>query len=118
MGVLDEMHHQGVLSAKIFSIYLNKIADAVGSEIYLGGINPAKVADGAEWAFHNVEEKGYWEISMQGIKVCGGKKFGSQCQELQGMCNHRCKVAVDTGTSLITGPRVGVQNLVQHLEIN
>ena len=51
------MHRQNVIKNIMFSFYLNKEADVTGSELYIGGVNPAKIADGHDWKFHDVEEK-------------------------------------------------------------
>lgn len=77
------------------------------SEITFGGYDP-KHFEG-EMNFHDVTSHYYWTINAQQLLVD---------DEDTGICSDDkpCKVAIDSGTSLFTGPSEDLKVLLQHLD--
>ncbi|KAF6212056.1 hypothetical protein GE061_012574 [Apolygus lucorum] len=79
----------------MFSIYLNRNMTATyGGEIVFGGIN-ADLVDETQLKFINVTRPYYWEFKMDKVVI----------QERIVGCRHGCNAVVDTGTSIIVGPK-------------
>jgi len=96
---LQEQHFKD--KPKMFSVFMDKTPGSTFSALYFGGVDSSKAA--GEWTFHNVDSsKGYWWVKLNGIQV-GEDKL----QACQGGCN----AAIDTGTSIITGPKEDVQEI-------
>jgi hypothetical protein len=58
--------------------------------------------------FADVDVEGYWQVKMDDIAVAN---------ERQNMCGDSCKVAVDTGTSLLAGPSTIISALITKLNV-
>ncbi|CAD8190907.1 unnamed protein product [Paramecium octaurelia] len=106
--VFDNMMQQHALEKNQFAFYFAKDPnDITHSEFTLGGYNQAHV-DG-EINYHNVIDKYYWMIKADSILV-GGKDIG--------LCNDgSCKLIVDTGTSIMSGPMDDVGTLLRNLNV-
>lgn len=82
--------------ANIFSFYLstNQVDQ---SELIFGGWDNARIKHGHEIVWHPVEDKLFWSIKLDDIKV-GGKSLG--------ICNEHtnCTMTPDSGTSQLTMP--------------
>merc|ERR1712080_117206 len=65
----------------------------LGGEMILGGTDPA-FYDG-EITYIPVQREGYWEIPMEGMML-GADSIG---------CDGGCTAIVDTGSSLLVGPK-------------
>ncbi|ROT61198.1 cathepsin D-like protein [Penaeus vannamei] len=110
--VFDTMLDQGVVDQPVFSFYLNQIisdSDAngfsaeLGGELVLGGSDPNHYE--GEFHYVPVSRVGYWQLTADGIKVGGVQKD---------FCNP-CETIVDTGTSLIAGPKEEVKEIMSDL---
>ncbi|XP_071533070.1 lysosomal aspartic protease-like [Panulirus ornatus] len=102
--VFDTMVAQGTVDQPIFSFYLNHdMEGSVGGELVLGGSDPNHYE--GEFHYVPVSRVGYWQVTAQGIKVGGeSKPFCSPCETI-----------VDTGTSLIAGPKDDVKSIMHDL---
>lgn len=92
--VFDLMVQQKVVSAPIFSFYLNRNPnDPQGGELIFGGSDPKHYS--GNFTFLNVTKVGYWQFEMDAISVDGQKGP---------YCSGGCQAVADSGTSLIAGP--------------
>lgn len=94
LPVFDSMMQQKLLENNIFSFYLNRNPESQpGGELLLGGTDPQYYT--GNFNYVNVTRKAYWEVHMDQLNV------GDQLT----LCKGGCAAIVDTGTSLITGPK-------------
>ena len=91
---------QKKLTRNIFSFYLNRNLDKSESRLVVGGID-SSLYEG-KIHYNKVVDPYYWTIVADKILV-GGEDLG--------ICK-KCKVVVDTGTSLITGPYDDLEKLL------
>ncbi|KAK8738054.1 hypothetical protein OTU49_004380 [Cherax quadricarinatus] len=102
--VFDTMLVQGAVTQPIFSFYLNHdMSSTLGGELVLGGSDPNHYE--GEFQYVPVSRVGYWQITIDEIKLGG---------EAKSFCNP-CEGIVDTGTSLIVGPSDQVHEIVTEL---
>ncbi|XP_040012821.1 napsin-A isoform X2 [Xiphias gladius] len=98
--VFDKAMAAKLLPQNIFSFYISRDQTAaVGGELILGGTDPQYYTGDLHYV--NVTRKAYWQIEMNGVEV------GSQLT----LCKASCQAIVDTGTSLIVGPREEIRVL-------
>lgn len=98
--LFDNMMKQKKLTRNIFSFYLSKSTEKTESKLVMGGIDSSLYEPPLH--YHQVIDQYYWTIQADKILV-GGEDLG--------ICN-KCKLVVDTGTSLITGPYDDLQKLL------
>jgi len=99
--LFDNAMAKGLVHQPIFSFHLTNDPGQHGS-VLLGGLDE-RFYDG-EMAWIPLSSESYWEIRMTDISVAGTR---------MNLCPpDGCKVAVDTGTSLITGPSEGLDKLL------
>lgn len=113
--IFDSMWTQRLLSVKCFATYLSRRVDGRGSALFLGtdgsdAIARDKYVGSLAWV--PVVSPLYWETRVVSVYL-GDRKLTNLCTETT-----PCAAAVDTGTSLITAPRVDVEVLRRHLRVN
>ncbi|XP_056258131.1 napsin-A [Seriola aureovittata] len=98
--VFDTAMAAKLLPQNVFSFYISRDpAATVGGELTLGGTDPQYYTGDLHYV--NVTRKAYWQIEMNGVAV------GNQLT----LCKAGCQAIVDTGTSLIVGPREEIRAL-------
>ena len=100
--LFDNLMKQQNLKKNMFSFYFSKREDNLDSQLILGGVD--KTLHQGDIHFNDVIDKFYWTIKMDKILVDG---------EDIGVCNN-CKAIIDTGTSLITGPKQKLKLLLSN----
>lgn len=98
--LFDNLIKQKNLKNNIFSFYFDKKSDQTNSQFILGGVD--KNLHRGEINYVDVVDQFYWTIQMDKILIDG--------QDI-GVCD-KCKGIVDTGTSLITGPKQKLRTLL------
>jgi hypothetical protein len=102
LPVFDSLMSQKRLKHNVFSFYLSNKPGKMGGAIVVGGVD--KRLYKGEFRFVELSSDTYWQVAMKDILING---------ESQGFCGtESCKVAVDTGTSLITGPSEDISTLM------
>jgi len=89
-NMIDELTGNGALPGGQISFYLT---DGGDSEVTFGGYKAEYLASDIVWA--PVEVQSWWQVAVKDIT------FDNQPKNL---CGNECKVAVDTGTSMLAGP--------------
>eukprot|EP00741_Cyanophora_paradoxa_P008617 tig00001355_g8341.t1 len=102
--LFDNMMDQKLLDQNVFSFYLTRDPGADGSSLIFGGVNPKYAVE--PFTYHKVVEKSYWLIGMDGVSV-GGKT----------VTKGEGRAVVDTGTSLIVGPRDAVGPIAAAVQV-
>ncbi|NXK33199.1 CATD protein, partial [Piprites chloris] len=96
----DNIMEQKLVEKNVFSFYLNRDPSGQpGGELVLGGTDPKYYTGELRWM--NVTRKAYWQIHMDSVQVGNGTT----------VCDGGCEAIVDTGTSLITGPKAEVKEI-------
>jgi len=93
--VFDNMVEQKLVDQAVFSFWLNRNPeDSNGGQLVLGGVDESLYT--GEINYLPVSKKAYWQVSMDGMTVGGDSNMA---------CKGGCEVVMDTGTSLIVGPK-------------
>ncbi|XP_070150487.1 lysosomal aspartic protease-like [Polyergus mexicanus] len=107
--VFYNMLQQNLVSQPVFSFYLNRNCSAkASSELILGGSDPAHYYGSLRYI--PVSRKGYWQITMQRVRILKTKDKPGQT-----VCAHGCQALVGTGTSLIIGPTSEINIINSHI---
>mmetsp|Transcript_38061 Transcript_38061/g.74847 ORF Transcript_38061/g.74847 Transcript_38061/m.74847 type:complete len:430 (+) Transcript_38061:29-1318(+) len=105
--VFDNIMNQHLLPRNMFSFYYSKLP--VQESVIEFGI-PSREYYHGDLEFVEVSQPVYWELTLKDILIDG---------KPQNVCKHKqCKVVVDTGTSLLTGPTDGIFALVRAIDMN
>eukprot|EP00696_Hemimastix_kukwesjijk_P019857 gnl/Hemi2/9263_TR3231_c0_g1_i1.p1 gnl/Hemi2/9263_TR3231_c0_g1~~gnl/Hemi2/9263_TR3231_c0_g1_i1.p1 ORF type:complete len:408 (-),score=134.64 gnl/Hemi2/9263_TR3231_c0_g1_i1:128-1351(-) len=105
--LFDNAMSKGLLHEPVFSFHLSNTPGQPGS-LLMGGIDERYYEGPITWI--PLASQSYWEIMMTDVSV-NGKRLG--------LCPPSgCKVAVDTGTSLITGPSSGLNQLLASFNLD
>jgi len=89
-NMIDELTEKGALPGGQISFYLT---DGGDSEVTFGGYKAEYLASDIVWA--PVEVQSWWQVAIKDIT------FDNKPANL---CDGECRVAVDTGTSMLAGP--------------
>uniref|UniRef100_A0A8B9XXD6 Peptidase A1 domain-containing protein n=1 Tax=Bos mutus grunniens TaxID=30521 RepID=A0A8B9XXD6_BOSMU len=99
--IFDKLKNEGAISEPIFAFYLSK-KKREGSVVMFGGVDHRYYKGELNWV--PLIEEGDWSVRMDGISM----------KTKVVACSDGCEAVVDTGTSLIKGPRKLV-NKIQKL---
>ncbi|XP_040603549.1 pepsin A-5 isoform X2 [Mesocricetus auratus] len=102
LPVFDNLWMQGLIPQNLFAFYLSS-KDEKGSMLMLGGVDPSYYSGDLHWV--PVSKPSYWQLALDSISVNG----------VVIACEGGCQGIMDTGTSLLTGPRnsiLNIQNLI------
>lgn len=105
--LFDQVIDQRVMNKNMFGFFLSNEVNRPG-KLVLGEHGADKYYKG-ELAAHDVIEDNYWAIRLVDVEV--GNKRLHMCE------GSGCKLAVDSGTSLLTGPTRDISNLLAKLDI-
>mmetsp|Transcript_114815 Transcript_114815/g.325205 ORF Transcript_114815/g.325205 Transcript_114815/m.325205 type:complete len:472 (+) Transcript_114815:72-1487(+) len=105
-SVLHQLKSAGSLLRNVFGVYLSEDTHRSGS-IDFGGVEPSYIAPSSPLHWHKILGRGEWQVAMKDIVVdgkplhiCDGRKDGI------------CPAVVDTGSSLVTGPKNEIEKLL------
>lgn len=101
-NLMDDFVTAKSLPSNKFSVYLT---DDGGSEITFGGYKKSQAASEPFWV--PVSHESYWEVNIDDIAFDNVPK---------GLCKD-CRVAVDTGTSMLAGPSDVIAELSSKLDL-
>jgi hypothetical protein len=105
-NLLEQLASEQNLQSNVFSVFLSD-SDAEDSEITFGDIKKEHMASEIFWA-PVTGASGYWEVVIDDIAIDNVKTD---------ICK-KCRVAVDTGTSLLAGPGDVVHKLNSLLDVH
>ncbi|XP_018377672.1 PREDICTED: lysosomal aspartic protease-like [Trachymyrmex cornetzi] len=100
--VFTNMVEQGLVSAPVFSFYLNRNY-YYGSELILGGSDP--IHRYTEFTYVNVTNKGYWQIALDKVKM-----------RHMIFCEDGCEAIIHTGFPGIAGPASEIEFINNELD--
>jgi hypothetical protein len=109
--LFDSMMDQRVLPQNLFTFHLAPLGDDRGSSVVFGGVDPSRLAHpDAPFLWVPRVPSVYWEVPMRDVSIGGVPMRICPPYEAGG-----CRVAVDTGTSLFTGPPSAIRRLTRDL---
>lgn len=113
---VSRMGADSTIARPIFAVFLRNLTADEESEITFGGFREERMQSSLTWLpmpKDEADEKGYWLLTMRDMYVNG--------QPLK-LCDNgddnRCKVAMDTGTSLTMGPILEANKLLAALDVD
>jgi len=96
--VFNEMFDQGIVKKPVFSFWLSRDPSAkLGGQLILGGSDDTLYTD--KLTYVPLIGEDYWRIKLDGLAVGSDKGMG---------CKGGCVGIVDTGSSLLIGPKAEV----------
>jgi len=105
-SMMHRLVAKGLLKMPLFSVFLSD-SDAESSEITFGEIREGHMASELMW-LPVTNPSGYWEVRFEDITFDGRP---------QKLCKD-CRVALDTGTSMLAGPSDLVTKLQNRLKVD
>merc|ERR1711988_707641 len=105
--LFDQVIDQKVLEKNEFAFYLSNRIDKP-SRLMLG--DSAQGSYKGDITAHDVVESNYWTVRMADIMI--GNERLNLCPEIG------CRVAMDSGTSLVTGPSQDISTVLRKLDID
>ncbi|KAJ1166652.1 hypothetical protein NDU88_007051 [Pleurodeles waltl] len=98
MPVFDNMMKEGLVSQKMFSVYLSK-TEGPGSVVTFGDTDPSYYTGNINWI--PLTSETYWEIKIDKVII----------NSTTVACSNGCTAIVDTGTSLLSGPTSAITSI-------
>ncbi|CAI9166995.1 unnamed protein product [Rangifer tarandus platyrhynchus] len=98
--IFDKLMNDGAISEPVFAFYLSKIKPE-GSVVMFGGVDKSYYQGALNWV--PLIQANDWHVHMDRISI-NSRVIA---------CNGGCEAFVDTGTSLILGPRRLVDNILR-----
>lgn len=106
--LVESIKQQKVLKRNIFAFYVPKELKNFGS-ISFGKANSKYTSEGKKIEWFPVVSIYYWEVRIMDIQLA---------EESMSFCEKKkCRGAIDTGSSLITGPSSFIQPLLEKLHL-
>ncbi len=99
MPVLYNMHKQSIVPKKAFSMYVHKVEGEPVGRVFWGGSDRDFYLP--PMTYVDIKKKGYFNVTMDRIGVAGQRTF----------CERNCYAIVDTGVSLIGGPKYIIREI-------
>jgi hypothetical protein len=103
---MGRMAEDKALQTPIFSVFLSN-AESEESEVTFGSVKREHLASKLFWVPISREDTGYWEVKIDDITLN---------DQPQGFCED-CRVAVDTGTSMLAGPSEVIESMTSALHV-
>lgn len=101
---MDNMKAQRLIKNRVFSFHLNGIRSGRrGGELIIGGVDKSLYEGPIH--FFKLSKLGYWQFRMAAVRIVLSNKLTFR------MCAHGCEAILDTGTSLIVGPKSEVHKM-------
>merc|ERR550532_3320898 len=104
-SIMDRLTGHQLLKQPFFSVFLSE-QDDEASEVTFGDVLEDHMASKLFWVPIG-GTSGYWEVKIEDITL--NEKKQSVCQD--------CRVAVDTGTSMLAGPSSIISRLRELLDV-
>jgi len=107
---VSRMKLNSTIQDPTFAFFLRDLNLDEDSEVTFGGFKRNRLASELTWLpmpKDEAHQKGYWLVTMRDV-YANGKPL-KMCDD--GSAHPRCQVAMDTGTSLMMGPREPVEGL-------
>ena len=142
LPVFDNIMRQQLLDFNLFSFYFSTYPDQ-HSSVFFGEPNPQFYRGNITWI--PVDEKRmYWQVPLEAVRLSGGtdprlvlgatagtgttpsgmrRAFDLDlCRPASagaaGAAEKKCTVVLDTGTSLITGPRAAIAKILDYIRVD
>ena len=105
--IFDSIINRNFLRKNWFSFYLTDVNERSNSQIILGEPDNHLYIGDLNW--HKVSEESYWQVEMDDIYI--NNKPLKICPD------GPCKLVIDTGTSIMTGPSSDLDILLNRLPL-
>ena len=105
--IFDSIINRNFLRKNWFSFYLTDVNETAQSQIILGEPKNSLYIGSLNW--HNVSEESYWQVEMDDIYIDN--------TPLKICPNGPCKLVIDTGTSIMTGPSSDLDILLNRIPL-